>query len=720
MIKKIALAAALSLTACSERRPSQATPDHYAWESYLGGPERNHYTRLSQITAENVSHLEVAWRYFTPDSGQMQMNPVIRNGLLYGSDSRGMIFALNAGTGQLEWHFRDTLQTQSTSRGVAYWEGEKGDRRILVTTGPYLWALDADTGNPVTSFGKDGRIDLHDGLPEIAAKKYIGATTPGTVFKDMIIISVRVAEGTEAAPGDVGAFDVRTGEVRWTFHTIPHPGEQGYEAWENREAYRNEGIGGANNWAGMALDEQRGIVYVPTGSIAPDFYGGDRKGDNRYANCLLALNASDGRLLWYYQFTHHDVWDRDLPAPPNLISVDHDGEKIDAVAQITKQGYVFLFDRETGEPLFNIEEVPVPESELEGEALWPTQPRPVKPDPFARQAQDLKEEDISRDAPDRDSLLALFRNSDRRWYAPGSSSPVLLLPGYDGGAEWGGAGADPDQGILYVNANEMPWIHQLEDLQDDSRGAASAGELLYDRYCAACHLSNLKGMPESGYPSLEGLRNRLNKESFSQMLSTGKGMMPGFPQLDEKEIDLLYNFLGGQDKSEFVGEQLNVNVEQRYRHKGYRKFLDQSGLPAIAPPWGTLSAIDLNSGEYIWRIPFGEEERTTAYKGEQPTGTENYGGPIISENGLLMIAATRDGFFRVYDRHTGELLWKYRLPAPSFATPATYEINGKQFVVVVCGGEKLGTSKGNQVIALSLPDDLATEPENSESSPDNH
>ncbi|WP_224491297.1 outer membrane protein assembly factor BamB family protein [Robertkochia flava] len=678
-----------------------------AWESYLGGADRNHYTTLAEITPDNVEELRVAWRYYAPDSGQMQMNPVIQNGKLFGVDARVSPFALDAATGEEIWRFEDTTQTwHSTHRGITYWTGEDGAERVLVALGPYLYALDAQTGRPVDAFGKNGRIDLHNGLPAVARNKFIASTTPGTLYRNLIIMPVRVGEGADAAPGDIRAFDVRTGEIQWTFHTLPYPGEAGYEAWDNKEAYLNNGIGGANSWAGMALDQARGIVYVPTGSVSPDFFGGDRPGDNRYANSLLALSAETGKLLWYFQFTHHDIWDRDLPAPPNLITVKRDGKPIPAVAQITKQGDIFLFDRVTGVPLFEVEEQPVPVSELSGEVSWPTQPRPVKPRPFARQAYELTENDISPYAPDRDSLLRFFKTTDRRWYAPGNTSPVLLLPGYDGGAEWGGAGADPENGILYINSNEMAWIHQLKDLASEDRPLISSGAKLYQMYCAACHLNSLEGIPESGYPELKDVSRGFTLNAFRELLTAGKGMMPGYPQLKDKEITDLYAFIGGQsggDKKEVIREDPAPGTGQRYRHMGYRKFLDANGLPAISPPWGTLSAVDMNTGEYLWRIPFGEEDRVDMAVA-QPTGTENYGGPVITANGLLIIAASRDGYFRIFNRHNGTLLWKYKLPAPAFATPATYVVNGCQYIVVACGGEKLGTPSGNQILAFALPD----------------
>ncbi|MDG3583964.1 PQQ-binding-like beta-propeller repeat protein [Galbibacter pacificus] len=673
-------------------------PSTYKWNDYLGGSDRNHYTDLSQITPQNVNRLKIVWSHKLRDSGQMQMNPIIENGLVYGVTAKVQAFALNAVTGEEVWKFGDTLKAwHSTSRGVAYWE-EKNDKRILYTVGPYLYALNAISGKPISTFGKNGRVDLHLGLPKSAQKKFIISNTPGTVFKDLIIMPVRLSEGADAAPGDIRAFNVKTGALEWTFHTIPYPNEEGYNTWQNKEAYTNKMIGGANNWAGMAVDTKQEIIYVPTGSAAPDFYGGNREGQNLYANCLLALNASTGKLLWHYQFTHHDIWDRDLPAPPNLIEVKRNGKVVKAVAQVTKQGYVFVFNRITGKPLFDIDEVPVPASTLNGEEAWKTQPIPKLPKPFARQSSDLTEADISPFAGNKEALKKRFNTFNKEIYAPPGLSPVLLLPGYDGGAEWGGAGADAKNGILYVNANEMPWILQMEETQEISSGTSIDGSGLYKMYCATCHQKDMGGLPESGYPSLKGLSDRLTEENVLDLINSGKGMMPGFPQLskDEREAILAYIYKG--QKKEVENNYVNLKYKPPYKHTGYNKFLDSNGLPAIAPPWGTLSAIDLNSGKYLWQVPLGVTESL----GNKRTGTENYGGPIITENGLLFIAATKDGYFRAFNRNNGNLLWETKLPAASFATPSTYIIEGKQYIVLACGGEKLGTPKGNQIIAFAL------------------
>lgn len=681
--------------------------DYHTWSSYLGDSGRSHYSTLSQITKDNVKDLKIAWSYEAVDWGQMQMNPLVVDSILYGVTAALRVIALHAATGEELWQFGDSVKVwHSTSRGVSYWEkGE--DKRILCTRGSDLFALNALTGEPISSFGTNGKVDMRSGMPKTATNRFVISNTPGTVYKDLIVMPLRLSEGSGAPPGDVIAFNIITGAVEWVFHTLPLKEDEGYNTW-NTDPRESPIVGAANNWAGMAVDQEAEILYVPTGSAAPDFYGGDRLGSNLYANCLLALDANSGERLWHFQFTHHDIWDRDPPAPPNLLLVEREGKKIPAVAQVTKQGYVYVFNRITGEPLFDIQESPVPGSLLEGEEAWPTQPLPLKPRPFARQSQQLTENDISSFAENKEELLAIFRASDKRQYAPPSLKPSFLLPGYDGAAEWGGAAADPDEGIIYVNSNEMAWNLQM-GIKDDVDQATPMGQASYKANCVSCHLANRKGLEASGYPSLLDLQLRKDKKEVAQIISEGKGMMTGFPQIEKAEMEALLRFLYEEEAPQKVfaknGEnELNSLLKNTkspsYKHSGYSKFLDSNGLPGISPPWGTMHAIDLNSGNYIWSIPFGDTPQLGV--DGKGTGCENYGGPVVTENGLLCIGATKDGYFRVFDKHTGALLWEYKLPAAAFATPAMYSVNGKQFIAIACGGEKLGTEKGNQIIAFAL------------------
>jgi len=671
------------------------------WEEYQGGPDRNQYSTLDQITPDNVKDLKVAWSYALPDSGQMQMNPIMVDDIVYGIGPDLRPFALEGASGQLIWIHGDPLKAwHSTSRGVTYWEDGE-DRRIYFSKGPHLYALDASTGDIIEDFAQEGKLDLRTGLPESAQEKFVISNAPGAIYKDLIIMPVRLSEGADAAPGDIRAFDVRTGELAWTFHTIPYPDEEGYDTWDNKEAYLNTNIGAVNNWCGMTLDTTAEILYVPLGSVAPDFYGGDRLGDNLYADCLLALDVNTGKRIWHYQLTKHDIWDRDLPSTPNLIEVEHDGKRIKAISQTTKQGYVYVFDRMTGEPLFDIIEEEVPPSKLIGEGASTTQPIPSKPAPFARRSDELTEDDISPYSENKEELREIFRRADKRFYAPPSTDTVLLLPGYDGGAEWGGAAAHPEEGILYVNSNEMAWLLSMEPLDASAYHGMSQGEMLYLNHCASCHRKDRSGNELSRSPSLLQLDGRYDQTTLKAMIHNGKGMMPGFPHLNQEEQDAISSFVLGDNSDKQEVSSTTTKSSELYRHRGYHKFFDSNGLPALAPPWGTLNAIDLNTGEYIWKVPLGETPELQA-QGHPTTGSENYGGPIITDNGLLFIAATKDGVMRAFDRHTGEIIWSYQLPAAAFATPSMYQVDGKQYLVIACGGEKLGTAKGNQIVAFSL------------------
>lgn len=676
------------------------------WTEYLGGPERNHYSTLSQIDRSNVNRLQKAWEYHTGDSGQVQCNPIIIDGRLYAVTATAEPFALDAATGEEIWRIRDTSGNNVIVRGVSYWE-DGDDKRILYTRESWLHAADALTGKPVMAFGDSGRTSLKAGLGPTVEKKYVVSRTPGTVFEDLIIMPLSLSEGSDAAPGHIQAFNIRTGDLAWVFKTIPEPGEFGYDTWP-ADVYKNTNVGAANNWAGMSVDRKRGILYAPTGSAAFDFYGGPRNGSNLFANTLLALNARTGERIWHFQFVHHDILDRDAPAPPNLLTVTHDGKKIDAVAQPTKQGFVYLFDRETGEPLFPIEEVAAPASDIPGEKAWPTQPLPTKPLPYARQT--LTENDLNPYSSNKDSLLITFRKSRFEGpYTPLSRQGSIVYPGLDGGAEWGGAAVDPD-GIMYLNSNEMGWVIALNERQPKAENVVSPGQQVYAMHCSTCHGPERKGNAASGYPSLVNLNDRLERNHVLAVIAKGKGMMPGFQKLSENEKKNLVAYLYGDkqstaekpaeraDKKEVMGNQ-----PPDFRISGYTKFLDKGGYPAIRPPWGTLNAIDLNTGEYVWTKVFGSYPELEA-KGIPQTGSESYGGPVITASGLLFIAGTKDKKFRAYDKATGELLWDTTLPAAGFATPSTYEVDGRQYIVVACGGTKLGAEKGDSYVAFALPE----------------
>ena len=573
------------------------------WRSWSGSNDGNRFSPLTQVNKANVKQLKVAWEYKSGDADPrgrtaIQCTPIIVDGVLYATTPTLDAIALDAATGKELWRFAPPASRfRGVNRGVMLWE-EKGEKRIFYAAGAQLFALDAKTGKAIPSFAADGRLDLSKDLDRDPPGAFNGATSPGVIYKDLLIIGSSVGEGPRmAAPGHIRAYDVRTGKRRWIFHTIPHPGEFGYETWP-KDAWKTSG--GTNNWGGMSLDETKGIVYVSLGSPSFDYYGADRVGDNLFGNSLVALDANTGKRIWHYQTVHHDIWDMDLPVNANLIQ----WRGKPAVAQITKQGYVFVLDRATGQPLLPVEERPFPPSTIPGEVTAKTQPIPLKPPPFS--PQHFEPSDVTPE------VKAHFTEMSKDWlnqgmYVPASRQGTVMLPGTVGGGLWGGAAADPAKGILYVNSQNLPSIMQIVD--------APAG---------------------SPYP---------------------------------------------------------------YQIGGYRKLRDEKGNPGVKPPWGQLTAIDLNKGEFLWQKVLGKNDTT-----EKEVGTENFGGPILTAGGLVFIGATRDEMFRAFDAATGAILWEAKLPAGGYATPATYSLNGKQYIVIACGGgARLTTKSGDSYVAFALP-----------------
>jgi quinoprotein glucose dehydrogenase len=699
---------------------SCSNPDeHTTWRVTGGTKENIRYSTLNQFDTTNVTSLKVAWVYNTGDGdtvnhSQIQCNPIIVDDIMYATTPKLNVVALNAATGQELWRF-DPQQGENmnqrarfimnNNRGVTYWEDDS-TKRIFFTAGANLYSIDARSGLLVKSFGDEGAVDLHEGLDRDVKTLFVSATSPGIIFKDLLILGTRVSEGPDAAPGHIRAYDVRTGVIRWIFHTIPHPGEFGFDTWEDTTAYRN--IGGANSWAGFSLDEQRGIVFAPTGSASFDFYGGRRKGANLFANSTLALDAATGKYIWHFQNIHHDVWDRDLPTAPALVRVTIDGKTVDAVAQPTKQGFVFVLDRETGKPLFPVDEVDVPtQSEMKGEQLWPTQPVPRLPKPFMRQT--FTEADLNDLVPDSSyqDIRERFLASKTGLFEPMLRRGTIFYPGLDGGAEWGGPAFDPETGLLYINANEIPWLIGFRDAAYPTakdEPMIDAGQRLYRQYCATCHGADRKGT--GNFPGLIDSWQKYSAQTLDELLVSGRRMMPAMsniPPVERKAIATFILELKSDYKKifKYVPPPVDSFRHLPYSITGYNKFLTKEGYPAIRPPWGTLNAIDLNTGEIAWRIPFGEYPEFKA-KGII-TGTENYGGPVVTSNGLLFIAATRDGKLRAFNKYSGKLLWETDLPAPGFATPSMYQVDGKQYLVIACGGGKLGTKSGDAYVAFALP-----------------
>lgn len=676
------------------------TPDHSGsrnnqeWPVYGGTPESTHYSPLSQIDHSNVAKLKIAWTFDSGETGGLQTNPIIVDGVLYAYTPTQKVIALDAAVGKLLWEFDSGINGTQPVRGLAYWSDGK-EKRILAGVMNFMYALDAVSGKPIASFGQNGRIDLREGLGREPQEQSFAVTTPAIVYKDLFIVGGREPETLPAPPGDIRAYDVRTGKMRWIFHTIPHPGEFGYGTWP-KGAWKISGA--ANNWAGMSVDTKRGIVYVPTGSAAFDFYGADRVGDDLFANCLLALNAETGQRIWHFQGVRHDIWDRDFPSPPILLTVHRDRRQIDAVAQPTKQGWLYLFDRTNGKPLFPIEHRPYADSNVPGEVAAKTQPLPTKPAPFARQR--LTEDMLTNRTPEAHQwAVEQFRKfrSDGQFVPFSVGKDTVIFPGFDGGAEWGGSAVDPATGVLYINANDIPWTASLAENTEHEL----SGRTIYQSQCGVCHRDNLAGSPPD-FPSLVAIGSHLNAHEIARVIKTGKGRMPPFNQIADDQLDALLAYLIKGESKELSSKE--PATQMKYRFTGYHRFYDLDGYPAVLPPWGTLSAIDLNTGKYLWKIPLGEYP-DLASRGMKNTGTENYGGPIVTAGGLLFIGATNfDRKFRAFDKSTGQLLWETTLPFSGNATPATYEVNGKQYVVIAAGGGKDPKSgSGGIYVAFALP-----------------
>ncbi|MFN0170320.1 MAG: pyrroloquinoline quinone-dependent dehydrogenase [Bryobacteraceae bacterium] len=588
------------------------------WPVSTGDSGSSRYSPLRQIHTGNVARLEVAWTYRTGDATDrpvtsIQSTPIVAGGVMYLSTPRQKVVALRPDTGQPLWTFdpyagSDDERPRGVSRGVTYWTDGK-EQRIFHSYRTWLVALDAKTGKPAAGFGKDGQVDLTQGLGrDIQGLQYY-VTSPGVIYHDLLVLGSTTGEGPRpAAPGHIRAFDVRTGQQRWIFHTIPHPGQPGYETWP-KDAWTRSG--GANDWGGLSVDPKRGWVFAALGSAAFDFWGGDRIGDNLYANCVVALDARTGKRIWHFQTARHDVWDYDLPTAPVLASFRRDKRRVDAVVQMSKQGIVFVFDRVTGKPVFGIEERPVPESDVPGEVLSRTQPFPLKPAPLVR--HEYNEAEITDITPEKHAyVLEKFRQIRHgKIYTPPSYQGTAVFPGFGGGVNWGGSAYDPASETVFVNTNEMINLLKLKE-------------------------------PSAGAP-------------------------------------------------------FKVDFE------GYNQLTDDEDYPGVRPPWGNLQAIHLPTGEVRWKVVFGEHPELTA-RGIPKTGTMNFGGPIVTAGGLLFIGATQDHKFHAYDTKTGKILWEAQLETGAYATPCTYEVNRRQYVVVGVGGGRWKSPAGDAFVAFALPE----------------
>ena len=702
-----------------------AGQNHTAWSDYAGGPDSSQYSALREIDRGNVSKLQVAWVFPTGDDNRYFFNPVQAHGLVYVLAENDSIVALDAQTGKRVWvHPADPHTEIITDRGINYWESEDGsERQLLFASNHCLQAIDARTGKSILSFGTNGRVDLKQGLDrDPSTLTLVQSTTPGRVFENLLILGSATNQGYDSAPGDIRAFDVRSGRLVWTFHTIPRPGEFGYDTWP-KDAWKR--VGGANCWGEISVDEKRGIVYIPTASAKYNFYGADRRGADLFADCLLALNARTGKLIWYYQSVHHDIWDYDYMAGPKLLTLRHDGRNVDAVAETSKTGFVWVFDRVTGKPLWPVEDRPEPRSDRPGEQTWPTQPFPLKPPPFARQT--FTESDLSTfisDPQERARFqkeIAEARNQGL--FTPPSETGTIQMPGNSGGANWGSTAVDPGNGTLYVVSMDLPCLLKLER-ENIARPSSNdsleqQGHFIFESNCRSCHGSDLKGLPPA-IPSLVNVGARMSAEQLEGVVKEGRGPMPGFSKLPQDDVNSLIAFLLNPSRASALpattpaplprGEDAEAAAASgalRYL-SGFGFLITTTGVSPITPPWSSLTAYDLNQGTIKWQIPLGDVPELAA-KGIRRTGFPfPKTGPVVTAGGLIF-TATRDHFVRAFDEETGKLLWQKRLDAPLQGMPSVYESGGHEYLVVCAAAPEVNDPAAQQhvrgsYVAFALPE----------------
>lgn len=691
--------------------PSPPTTEN--WPMYSADASGSKYSPLQQINTDNIEQLKPAWILETGDHrtaprSTIQCNPIIIDSIVYLTTPGLKVLAVHGETGEELWRF-DPYEGRSASgvnRGVTYWTDEESSRLFYVA-GSSLYALDAHSGEKIESFGKAGTVDLYEGLGKPVDFTWVTAATPGIIFEDLLIMGTTLGEGpSPAAPGHIRAYDVKTGEIRWVFHTIPQPGEFGYETWSPNSWQE---LGGANAWGGFTLDQEREILFCGTGSSTYDHWGGNRIGQNLFANCILALNVRTGERIWHYQVVHHDIWDYDIPCPPNLVQVKQEGKLIDAIAQPTKMGHLFVLDRETGDPIFPIEEVPVPQSTVPGEETWPTQPFPP---PSLRYAQQrFTSEEVSERTPEVAQAIRqrLSEMQTGDIFLPPGMQDAVTLPQFNGGTDWGGAAYDPQSRTLFVNcSNEAEWISMIEAKPAPTIAQFELGKQLYRGLCGTCHGSTLSRNP--GAPSLADLREVVAPKPVGhviEVLENGKGQMPKFAMLSLDEKEALAAFVRDKGKDKLLDRsKLNFSFAETipYVATGHNEFKDPDGFPVNKPPWGTLTAIDLDQGVIKWQSALGTYPALEA-QGLPPTGTFNMGGPIVTAGGLVFIGGAMDERFHAYNAETGALLWEFQLDAGAYATPSTYALNGRQYVLIAAGGGgKPGTKAGGKYFCFALPE----------------
>ena len=677
-------------------KPEELTPANgypkrktfLTWQRSHGDNGGMRYSALDQINRQNVTNLQVAWIYHSNDgSNNIQCNPIIVRDVMIVPTPGRCVVGVNAESGRELWRFKPEGQSRPAFRGLIFWPGSfSASERVMFCAGKYLYALNPKNGQLIGQFGNGGRV----ALPGQSQGEFGAAATGPATFGHIIVVP-----GFEK---DVWGFDVVSGKQLWTFHTVPHPGEFGYDTWDHTETYA------ANDWTGMAMDEVRGIAYISTGGAKPNFIGVTHRGDNLFANCLIALDARTGKRLWHFQEIPHDLWDRDITAPPNLATITRNGKRVDVVAVTTKNSDTLLLDRVTGKPIFPFRMRRAPTSDLPGEVTAPYQPDPELPERFGK--MEFTAADLTDRTPEAAEFAAnRFKSVTTGFFRPPSLGHPNLYFGMDGGAEWSGACIDPDTGRLYVSANNLGWMISIfrdEDPPDNPSVPKTPGRKVFETVCMQCHGANRLGIGVA--PPLRGLRFRLSDADIIKQVRTGMNGMPAFPAatLSETNLAALLDYLLLRDQP--APQSPTKSERPRYNFTGYPRFLDDEGYPANKPPWGTLNCLDLNTGKLLWSVPLGEYPELAA-RGFPKTGTENYGGAIATAGGLLFCSGTRDSKIRAFDKDTGAELWSGKLPWVGIAPPSTYKLNGRQYVVITATGNKLGKQSeyGDAYVAFALP-----------------
>jgi glucose dehydrogenase len=596
---------------------AQAQP-YTTWRTYGGGPHSSQYSALKQIDKSNVNRLEVVWS-FPVGERSFSLNPVVIDRTMYVTARDNEVVALDAVTGKELWSHAN--EGAVGARGINYWQNADGsDRRLLYLASGYLTAIDARTGKSLDGFGDHGRVDLRDALKsdgwDVSKVRPLTTSNPGRVFENLMIVPLPAqGAGYSSTPGDVTAWDVVSGKLVWIFHSIPHPGEFGYDTWP-KDAYKT--AGGVHNWSEFTVDEANGIAFVPFGTARYDFFGGNRPGNNLFGNSLVALDARTGKRIWHQQLVHHDLWDFDLPQAPKLLTIHVNGRARDVVAQGTKHGFVFVFDRKTGEPIWPIEERPVPQSDLPGEHSSPTQPFPTKPPPFA--VQSFTERDINPYLPkdEQETLRQRLKTSrNEGLFTPPSLRGTISMPGHNGGANWASSAVDPINGEMYVVSKNLPVMIRAELSDEEPSARSIVGKVV---------------TPEEAAAAMAKAKE-----------AAAKGPV---------RYTAPYDFLRSPT----------------------------TGLTAIKPPWSQLTAYDLNTGTIKWQVPDG----STPGPGFPADSGAHYprGAPLVTAGGLVFVATAQDRRLRAYDRDTGKVLWSKELPGGSEGIPATYEIDGRQYLAL--------------------------------------